>query len=162
MTPSGLGVEPTALPNCLTQPGALFRQEAQQRPYPTENSPSTAANRWKPLLTREPSQQLCSTAEHTQQPMDGEANPAALPNFKAQSVSPSDHRTQWRLRSYPRTLPAVLSEQSPARSTTCQGAEPETPPTKPGVMAEPSSELCPIMESNQGTTLPRNTASDSA
>lgn len=59
--------------------------------------------------------------------MDGEANPAALPNFKAQSVSPSDHRTQWRLRSYPRTLPAVLSEQSPTRSNTCRRAEPETP-----------------------------------
>lgn len=51
-------------------------------------------------MTREPSQQLCSIAEHTQRPMDSDANPAALPNFKAQSVSPSDHRTQWRLRSY--------------------------------------------------------------
>lgn len=51
-------------------------------------------------MTREPSQQLCSIVEHTHWPMDGDANPAALPNFKAQSVSPSDHRTQWRLRSY--------------------------------------------------------------
>ena len=61
----------------------------------------------------------------------------------------------------PRTLPAVLPQQSPARSTTCQGAEPKTPLNQEWWQS-PAQNPAQSWNPTSGITLPRNTASDSA